>query len=390
MNGRDILIAILLALALATASSSVHAHEDSHTDTLEFLEHVAVEIDATDGSSTKVTWDIKVTEGVPVNVFLMPEEGYDDYIDPLKWEFSYYPAHSKNNTESFKKTVVLNDNIVYYLVIENTGYSSMDNSTVEYEVTWDETSGLFGPWCWALIIILIILGGLGFTIWRRRQGSGSGSEGSMEEPAPGTTTYTAPEEEETSEDALVYEGPETEYPDPAEGETWEGAQVHESMEPIDTDATELSPQPEPPDMPSEGGDSGYRGTPEEPAPGTGVYHPPGEGPAELGPQPEPPDMPGDTGGSGSEVSMEEPAPGTGVYYPPGEGAAELGPQPEPPDMPSDTMRPIGEGVTELSPQPEPPDHPTLEEGGPTEVGDGGGLDQKGKPPQGPKGDEPTG
>ncbi|MCK5253716.1 MAG: hypothetical protein KAQ96_12240 [Thermoplasmata archaeon] len=373
MNGRDILIAILVALALATASSSVHAHEDSHTDTLEFLEHVAVEIDATDGSSTKVTWDIKVTEGVPVNVFLMPEEGYDDYIDPLKWKFSYYLAHSKNNTESFKKTVVLNDNIVYYLVIENTGYSSMDNSTVEYEVTWDETSGLFGPWCWALIIILIILGGLGFTIWRRRQGSGSGSEGPMEEPAPGTTTYTAPEEEETSEDALVYEGPETEYPDPAEGETWGGAQVHESMEPIDTDATELSPQPEPPDMPSEGGDSGYRGTPEEPAPGTGVYHPPGEGAAELSPQPEPPDMPGDT------------------MRPTGDGVSELSPQPEPPDLEArtETLRPTGEDATKLSPQPEPPDHP-LREGKPPEPDSGHELPKKGKPTLEPEGDGPTG
>lgn len=127
----------MVALVLTIVAGSVQAGEDSGTETLEFLEHVAVEIDATDDTSTRMTWDIKVTDGVPVNVFFMPEEGYDDYVDPLKWEFSYYPAHSKNNTDSFKKTVVLNDDIVYYLVIENTGYSSMDTSTVVYDVTWD-------------------------------------------------------------------------------------------------------------------------------------------------------------------------------------------------------------------------------------------------------------
>ncbi|NOQ54698.1 MAG: hypothetical protein GQ558_08870, partial [Thermoplasmata archaeon] len=290
MNWRRLVVAVTVALVLTTVASSVHAGEDSGTETLAFMEHVAVEIDGTDGS-TQVTWDIEVTDGVPVNVLFMPEEGYEEYVDPMEYEFSYYPDHSKNNTMEFRKTVTVNEGIVYYLVIENVGYSSMDISTVEYDVTWDVAGGSLESWCWPLmIIILAILGGTGYWVWRRRQGSGTltppsqasgpGDEGPMEAPAAGTGTVYPP-------------GRGTYHP-PVEGQT------------------ELSPQPEPPDTPTD--DPGYTGSGEPPAPGTGTVPATPEssmdGTILLDPESSRPHLP--------SVS-EGPAPGTGVHHPPGDG-----------------------------------------------------------------------
>ncbi|UCC92717.1 MAG: hypothetical protein JSW25_08645 [Thermoplasmata archaeon] len=253
MKGRHIVIALSLVLALTALAHPVLAGEESGTETLEWLEYVDIEIDATDDVEFRATWDIQVTDGVPVNVFLMPEEGYNDYVDPLKFEFSYYPAHSKNNTESFKRTVTLPENQLYYLVIENGGVSSINTSTVEYEVTWEERSGLFDlGLCWPLAIILAIL----LAIFGVMAGRKRASAEITKTPTPG------------------------EVPEAGTG-----------------DVTELSPQPEPPDMPAD------------------------------------------------------------ALRPTGEGMSQLSPQPEPPDMPTTEMRPTVEGATELSPQPEPPGHP---------------------------------
>lgn len=186
--------------------------------------------------------------------------------------------------------------------------------------------------------MLVLVFGVGILFWLRRRGGGT---------AVGPEDARSPEE--TFEGAQVYEGPDGTGmpPPPVEGETWEGARVHESVEPLDAGATKLGPQPEPPDMPVESGDSGYRGTPEDPAPGTGVYHPPWE------------------------------------------GATELSPQPEQPDMPADTMKLTGEGATELNPPKEPPDHPVAD-GGPPEPDSGYEYQKGSKLKPDPGGDEPTG
>ncbi|NIP36918.1 MAG: hypothetical protein GWN18_18275 [Thermoplasmata archaeon] len=365
MGARGTIIAITVALALTIVACPALAGEESGTETIFGMDPFSIEIEATGNDEMRVAWDIKVTDGVPVNIVLLDEENHDKFTSYLRYEA--YKGHEYNYTNSSKKSVKVEEG-TYFLAIES-AHSSMDSSTVDYEVKWREDSGLFdSPWCWPLAIILaILLAIFGALAGRRR----TGGEMTMT-PRPGEV--------------------------PASGTG---------------DVAELSPQPEPPSA------------------GTGVTHPPGEGAAELGPQPEPPDMPSSDFGreaspdtpSPRETSVpapsgpstpaemphdgplsppeygpppDEPAPGTGTYIspappadmaapgvevptPPGEpsssalepvppappepsGATHLSPQPEPPDMPPspDKVIPTGEGATELSPQPEPPDMPSTD------------------------------
>lgn len=313
MSGRSIIIVLCAVLVLSTATGSAIAGEESGTKTIQGMEPFAIEIENTGSDQMKVSWDLNLTDGVPFNAALVDEDNYEKFSSGLRYEA--YNGQQKNYTLDWKRTVKVDEG-KYYLVIES-AHSSMDSSTVKYVVKWDEDVSSIGwaPWCWPVLIILVLVFGVGILFWLWRvYGSGSAAVGPRTDVAPGPGTG---------------------------------------------DVAHLSPQPEPPDIPPE---PGAVGMDEGPAPGTGVVHPPGEGAAELSPQPEPPDMPEETPYRGGS---EPPAPGTGVYHPPAEGAAELGPQPEPPDMPSstDTLRPTGADATSLSPQPEPPDLPSTLEGG---------------------------
>lgn len=284
---------VLLMLVLLLLPGAAMAGDEEGTRTLEWLEHVDVEIDNSDGKVLTIEYDVSVTAGVPVNVFFMGEEQYDDYVDPLVFNTTYYSAHSKLNTRDAQKRFTWSEEGVFHLVIENTGYSSMDTTTVEYTVTWS-SGGLWGYpwWCWVILIVVIIIAlGLGW-IFRRRGGGasvlGPGDQATELRPAG---------------EGVAELGPQPEPPD-VEG------RVRAPGEGV----AELSPQPEPPDA---------------------EVRAPGEGHAELSPQPEPPDMDGRVRTHGG-------------------GHAELSPQPEPPDLEGHVRTP-GEGHAELGPQPEPPD-----------------------------------
>lgn len=417
MNGRAIIIAISVALMLTTAAGSVLAGEDSGTETVDFFDPFSVEMDLADDSSMKVSWDIKVTDGVPVNVALLDENNYDKFSQGLRYE--PYEGHQYNYTNISKRTVTVSEEGKYYLVVETT-HSSMETSTIDYTVKWGEGAGGFwAPWCWPALIVLVLVFGIGILAWLRGRGRGSavapptgagpdtmtatelsprpgppdtptddpGYTGSGEPPAPGTGTVPPEPPEPQEPSASVYDPPP-----PAEP-TVEGS-------------AHLSPAPTPPYEPS---------VSKGPAPGTGVHHPPGEGTTQLSPQPEPPDMPtalesmeppdqmGESSAPAREVPPEEPEviPTTVPHYPEitppdiappppvepvVEGVTQLSPQPEPPDMPADAMRPTGEGATELGPQPEPPDHPRVEER-PPEADDGlGNKIDKSRKPDGPSGE----
>jgi len=299
MKRRHIFIAVLVALMLTTTTGSALAGEDSGTETIDFFEPFGIEIDNSDGISMKVSWDIKLVDGVPVNIALLDETNYYNFTHGMM--YNAYKGNEKNYTESFKKTITIKDEGIFYLAIAS-AQSSMDTSTVEYKVTWDEGSGFWAPWCWpAIIIALVLIFGVGILVWLRGRGRG---------------TAVAP---------LTGAGPDA------------------------MAAIELSPQPEPPDTPTD--DSGYTGSGEPPAPGTGTVPsepvPSLEGTILQDSEPIPSHLP---------HVLEEPAPGTGVHHPTGEGIVELSPQPEPPDAPTGRPPTPGTATVPTAPEPSAPIH----------------------------------
>jgi hypothetical protein len=357
MKGRGTIITILIALALTLVGSPALAGEESGTETVEFFDPLTVEMDLSDDSNLKITWNIQVTDGVPVNVVLLDDDNIDKFTQGLRFEA--YQGHQYNYTNSSRRTVTVSEEGTYHLAVETT-HSSMETSTIDYTVKWGEGAGggFWAPWCWwAIIILLIVVFGFGFVVWLLRSRGRTGIAPRTDVmPAPGTG-----------------------------------------------DVAELSPQPEPPDVHA---DPASMGGAEPPAPGTGVVHPPGEGTVELGPQPEPPDTPSvdfsreaapevpvtttttipappqpsapvdmpsgppetPPPEAGEGASGEPPAPGTGTYVGPETPADMIAPEVELPTVPGEPSSPTLEppppdqpppdGVVDLGPQPEPPDQPS--------------------------------
>jgi hypothetical protein len=292
---RGCITLLLLALAVIFATGVASAGERSGTEVLEFYEYIDIGIDV-DKTPMRLTVDVTVTEGVPVNVFFMDDEGFDEYVATAGHDFTYDKANSKNNTDGFHRQFTVRDEGVHHLVIENKLYSSMDTSTVEYEVSWEEGTSWFGPWCWPIIIIILLLLALGggYTFWRRRSGTGVGAP----RMSPGAL------------EGATHLGPQPEPPD------------SEAVSPPGEGIAELSPQPEPPDSED--------------------VSPPGEGMAELSPQPEPPDTKVTYPSEGViQLSPQPEPPDTAVTYPT-EGVTQLSPQPEPPDARGSSAT-VGEG-----------------------------------------------
>lgn len=354
------LATVLIALLLVAVP--VQAGEESGEKTLSWLDHLAVEINNTDGDQLRISYDVEVTEGVNVNIYFMDEEGYDDFVSFQN--FSYYELYSVKDTDDAEKEWTWTKEGTFYVVIENAGWQSFDITTFDYEVEWDVSGsvwwGLPILWCLILLVVFAVIGIA--AIWlvmaamkARKEGTAEGTrgEGGTGSPPPGEggTGSPPPGKTETFPGAQVYET----SPPPAEGETWEGAHTLEQVpleegetSPMTTTvpmedttgrldgATELGPQPEPPDSETHGE--------------TVMSH--GEGATELSPQPEPPDSetgaPAGSGGSGSEGPMEEPAPGTTTY--PSE--LEPGPAPMAVDAPPPSTAETSEPIMKITTDPD--------------------------------------
>ena len=262
ISWRSIIISILSVLLLTTVAVPALAGEESGTETIMGMDPFSISFENTGSDPMKVSWDITVTDGVPINIVLLDEENYGKFTSYLRYEA--YEGHQYNYTNSSKRTVNVDEG-KYYLVLES-AHSSMDSSTVRYEVTWGEDSeSSRSPWCWpAAFIVALIAAVIAALFGRGRIGTRSTMRASADAPP-----------------------------------------VRERAE-----MAELSPQPEPPDMPAD------------------ATRPTGEGATQLSPQPEPPDAP---------------APHE-MVRPTGEGTTQLGPQPEPPDHPLGSRKPPGPGT----------------------------------------------
>ena len=129
-------------------------------------------------------WDIRVTDGAPVNVYFLREWAYMyQYSDPLADSFNYDDGYSRLNTTSYSRTVGLFEDGANYLVIECAGFSAIDFSDVEYEVEWYDDTEPDRDYCFpALAIVAAGAGGAGALLWWRRRGVRAAEV----PPSPGT------------------------------------------------------------------------------------------------------------------------------------------------------------------------------------------------------------
>ncbi|UCC93979.1 MAG: hypothetical protein JSW25_04760, partial [Thermoplasmata archaeon] len=136
MSRRRVIIVMCLALALSIVASPVSGEEASGTETVYWGDHYAIEMNCPDDSGHMVEWDIRVTDGSPVNVYFMSSGQYREYTNPLIDDFSYDEEVSMFNVTSYSKRTGMWNSQDNYLVIETAGHSAIDHSTVDYEVEW--------------------------------------------------------------------------------------------------------------------------------------------------------------------------------------------------------------------------------------------------------------
>jgi hypothetical protein len=186
MSGRRIIIILCLALTLSIATVPANGEETSGTVTLYWLEYHAIEMNSRALMDMEASWDIRVTDGAPVNVYFMSSAQYQLFEDPLYDDLEYSELYSMLNTTSFSRSARLMDGQRDYLVIECAGFSSIDSSTVEYEVEWDEAGEDWYEWCIPGFIGIGAVAGVAIFLWWRMRGGRTEGAPPDATPPPGT------------------------------------------------------------------------------------------------------------------------------------------------------------------------------------------------------------
>jgi hypothetical protein len=126
------------------------------TEDLERLGYLSFVIENEDGQTLEISYDVRVTAGVNVDVYFMDDEGYDDFV--ANRTFKFYKEYSVIDTGHAKNEWVWAKEGTFHLVIGNPGPAPGDVSTVDYTVEW--TAGPLGfnwLWCIAVFVIIVIL-----------------------------------------------------------------------------------------------------------------------------------------------------------------------------------------------------------------------------------------
>ncbi len=159
---RRTLIPLAICVGLLLMAVPVQAGEASGVEILNWLEYIDIKIDNTEGGDLNIAYDVEVANGSAVNVYFVDEQGYDDYVDPLVANFTYYVSYSDLNTKDTDKDWTWSEEGNFYVIIENAGLTSMDTSEVRYEVTWSTSSwwlfGLSLVTCMIVILIAVVFG----------------------------------------------------------------------------------------------------------------------------------------------------------------------------------------------------------------------------------------
>jgi hypothetical protein len=130
---------VLVAVVLLAGSATAGRKEGD--EVLVMGEHIAISIDLEKGEVIEIRIFLVVTDGPQIDVFIMTEKAYEDYITEA--DFDHFVDYSVIATKNVDKTFEWDGEGTYFVVFDNTISETpppMDpefaNATLRYVVTW--------------------------------------------------------------------------------------------------------------------------------------------------------------------------------------------------------------------------------------------------------------
>ena len=155
---RVLLVAACVLSVALLAMPPVAATVDEDEVRLAPGHSVEVRIDHNSSLVGLVVYWVEVRFGPPVNVWFVPEEGWEEFHDPAETSFRYYPdASVANTTEVIDFNLELEETGVYYLIIEHPdSIGGEDESFVYYRVEYDvDRSAISGLMLGILVVAVV-------------------------------------------------------------------------------------------------------------------------------------------------------------------------------------------------------------------------------------------
>ncbi len=167
-------VTVLLTLLLAAGGAV--AAEKSGSNTIDEDAFVDITIPFEDGSPMKITYDVTVTDGPRIDVFVMDNANFQKYES--NDDFHYVERASDLDVSSTSKSFTLERNDQWHLVLDNTDKGGAqppqnlqnDPATVQWTVEGQpDVQGTLeqipGP---GVLLSVAVLAGMGLALARRR------------------------------------------------------------------------------------------------------------------------------------------------------------------------------------------------------------------------------
>jgi hypothetical protein len=159
----------IVALVIAAGLASAEVTEWKGTETLVLGDYLAISIENSDGDVLLIAYDIKVDSGPSIDIFVLDDDGYEDYTSRNPDGFKYYKDLSRLNTNEAKVAFPWSDEDTVHIVIDNTAAETVPPlgdpvATVSYKVNADLSGAVWVYW-WlpvfifglALVLIVVLL-----------------------------------------------------------------------------------------------------------------------------------------------------------------------------------------------------------------------------------------
>lgn len=152
----------LVALVVAAGFASAGVTEWKGTETLVLGDYFAISIENPDGDVLLIAYDIKVDSGSAIDIFVLDDEGYEDYTSHNPDGFKYYRDLSRLDTKGAKVVFPWSDEGTVHIVIDNTAVETVPPlgdpvATVTYNVNADLSGAVWVYWWLPLFIFGLIL-----------------------------------------------------------------------------------------------------------------------------------------------------------------------------------------------------------------------------------------
>lgn len=140
---RAALWSLLAALILVAAVPSATAKERSDTESIAAGEYEPIQIDFPDGPAMQVGYDVQVTDGPNIDIFVFDNANYQSYRDGREYE--YRSGASDLDTGDSSNDFTIQDHGTWWIVLDNTNEGSAAPPTVgegTAQVSWTVTTNV--------------------------------------------------------------------------------------------------------------------------------------------------------------------------------------------------------------------------------------------------------